>query len=50
MKSADLVIGIGLAVPLFLGLMRAHDQFWVLAGIALVSSLATIWAKLGDQK
>ena len=46
---AILAIGISLAVPLFLGLMRAHDQFWVLAGIALASSLATIWAKLGDS-
>lgn len=46
---AILAIGFSLAVPLFLGLMRAHDQFWVLAGIALVSSLATIWAKLGDS-
>ena len=47
---AILVIGFSLAVPLFLGVMRAHDQFWVLAGIALVSSVATFWAKLGDQK
>ena len=47
---AILVIGMALAIPLFLGLMRAHDQFWVLAGIALATCVLTIWAKVNDQK
>ncbi len=47
---AIMVIGLSLAVPLFLGLMSAHDQFWVLAGIALSSCVAAAWARLGDQK
>lgn len=47
---AILVIGVGLAVPLFLGLMRASDQFWVLACVALASCVSTAWARVGDQK
>jgi len=47
---AILVIGIALAVPLFLGAMRASDQFWVLAGIALASCISTVWARVDYQK
>ena len=47
---AIMVIGIALAVPLFLGAMRAHDQFWVLAGIALASCLVSACAKLDPAK
>jgi len=43
---AIMIIGLSLAVPLFLGLMAAHDQFWVLAGIALASCLVSVCAKL----
>lgn len=46
---AILVIGVALSVPLFLGFMRAHDQFWVLAGIALASCISASWARLGER-
>ena len=46
---AILLIGVTLAIPLFLGLMAANDQFWVLAGIALLSGLAVLPAKLGGR-
>jgi hypothetical protein len=43
---AILVIGLALAIPLFFGLMDPHDQFWVLAGIAIASCAAAAYAKL----
>jgi hypothetical protein len=47
---AILVIGLGLALPLFLGLVAAHDQFWVLAGIALASCACAAGAQLRDAQ
>lgn len=47
---AILVIGLALAVPLFLGFMQAEHQFWVLAGIAVLSCAATAFARLQHQK
>lgn len=47
---AILLIGLSLAVPLFLGLMHPEHQFWVLAGLAVASCLATGFARLDVQK
>lgn len=47
---AILCIGVSLAIPLFLGLMRTHDQFWILAGIAVASCASVFWARVDDQK
>ena len=47
---AILLIGLALAVPLFLGLMHPEHQFWVLAGLAVASCLATGFARLDVQK
>lgn len=47
---AILSIGLSLAVPLLFGWMDATHQFWVLAGIAALACVATLFARLGDQK
>jgi MFS family permease len=47
---AILVIGLALAVPLFLGFMQAEHQFWVLGGIAVLSCGATAFVRLDIQK
>jgi hypothetical protein len=47
---AIMIIGLTLAVPLFLGYMQAEHQFWVLAGIAVASCIATAFARLDSQK
>ncbi len=43
-----LAIGSGLAIALFLGWMRPVDQFYSLAGVALITAIVTIWAHLDD--
>ena len=43
-----LVIGSGLAIALFLGWMRPVDQFYSLAGVAVITAIVTIWARLDD--
>ena len=43
-----LAIGSGLAVALFLGWMRPVDQFYSLAGVAIITAIVTIWAHLDD--
>ncbi|MBA3697534.1 MAG: hypothetical protein H0W78_01530 [Planctomycetes bacterium] len=43
-----LVIGSGLAIALFLGWMRPVDQFYSLAGVAIITAIVTIWAHLDD--
>ena len=43
-----LAIGSGLAITLFLGWMRPVDQFYSLAGVALVTAIVVIWAHLDD--
>jgi MFS family permease len=43
-----LSIGSGLAIALFLGLMRPEDQFYSLAGVSLITAVVAIWAHLND--
>lgn len=43
-----LAIGSGLAIALFLGWMRPVDQFYSLAGVAIVTAIVVIWAHLDD--
>lgn len=43
-----LLIGSGLAIALFLGWMRPEDQFYSLAGVAIVTAIVVIWAHLDD--
>jgi hypothetical protein len=43
-----LAIGSGLAITLFLGWMRPVDQFYSLAGVAVITAVVAIWAHLDD--
>ena len=43
-----LLIGSGLAIALFLGWMRPEDQFYSLAGVAILTAIVVIWAHLDD--
>ena len=43
-----LLIGSGLAIALFLGWMRPEDQFYSLAGVAVITAVVVIWAHLDD--
>jgi MFS family permease len=45
-----LLIGSGLAVALFLGLMRPEDQFYSLAVVAVITGVVVIWAHLDDTE
>lgn len=43
------LVGFGLAVPLFLGVMSATQQFYVLAGITLLTMIVSSRARLRDH-
>jgi MFS family permease len=44
-----LLIGSGLAIALFLGLMRPEDQFYSLAAVAIITGVVVCWAHLDDR-
>ena len=44
-----LLVGVGLAVPLFLGVIKAVHQFWILAGFVLLAAVVTLFAELRPQ-
>ena len=44
-----LLVGVGLAIPLFLSLITAAQQFWILAGFAVAAAVITLFTELRDD-